>query len=81
MGLQGQDVHKGAPSSCSSNQHQDHKDQEGTWSSAGQWGKGVISLGTQVRWGTGGTGGQAGRAKGEDAAGQQAEQAGGVSLQ
>lgn len=53
MGLQGQDVHKGAPSSCSSNQHQDHKDQEGTWSSAGQWGKGVISLGTQVRWGTG----------------------------
>ena len=30
--------------------------------------------------GHGGTGGQAGRAKGEDAAGQQAEQAGGVSL-
>lgn len=53
MGLQGQDVHKGAPSSCSSNQHQDHKDQEGTLVLCRAVGGRGDKPGDEVRWGTG----------------------------
>lgn len=51
--LQGQDVHKGAPPSCSSNQHQHHKDQEGTWSPLQGSGEGGDKPGDEVRVGHG----------------------------